>query len=215
MSDSLSITGEPKDREALKQRVLGTRPPANPADPLVALWPADALDRPLAEPGELHPWNEADFAYMAWEKDDFSRAEVFGFDDRTPEGRLEALEAFLRHEHGAGAAQWESLCADGDTSEAEFQEWLHRPFDWMDADCNHLILEELAYGALYWLLRVLRERGFSTDGFRINTVERSSITSSWTETEFVGDVDAFNALLARAGLNARLAPRNPPGDHDM
>jgi hypothetical protein len=214
MTDIVPITGQPTDRESLKQWVLGTRPALDPADPLVAQWPADALDRPLAEPVELHPWNEADYAHMAWEKDDFSRAEVFGLDDRTPEGRLEALEAFCDC-MGAGIEQWESLCADGDTSEAEFQEWLHGPFDWMDADCNHLILEELGYGVMYWLLQVLQERGFSTDGFRIDTVERSTMASSWTETEFVGDVDAFNALLARAGLNARLAPRNPPGDAGM
>lgn len=214
MSDAMTVTGQPTDRETLKQRVLGTRPPADPADPLAALWPADALDRPLAEPVELHPWNEADYAHMAWEKDDFSRAEVFGFDDRTPEGRLEAFEAFCDY-LGAGIEQWESLCAEGETSEAEFQEWLHGPFDWMDADCNHLILEELSYGVMYWLLRVLQERWVSTDEFQIATVERSTMASSWTETKFVGDVDAFNALLARAGLNARLAPRNPPGEHDM
>ena len=211
MNEATMITGQPADRESLKARVLATRPPIVADDPLAALWPADAMDRPVAEPVEIFPWTEADYAHMAWELKDFIRADVFGLDDRTPEGRREALERFLWETQRARVDAWETLCAEGYTSEEEFQEWLHEPFEWTEHYCRELF-HATSYGVMYWLFEVLAERGIATEGFAIGYVERANMIDCWEETELQGDENAFNELLARAGLNARLAPRGEPPD---
>jgi hypothetical protein len=211
MSAPAMITGQPTDRESLKARVLQTRPPIGADDPLSALWPADAMDRPVAEPVEIFAWTEADYAHSAWELKEFIRADIFGLDDRTSEGRQEALERFLWETQRADVHEWESLCAEEYTSEEEFQAWLREPFDWSEHYCRELF-HATSYGVMYWLFEVLAERGIPTDGFGIGYVERSRIGDGWEETELQGDEFVFNELLARAGLNARLAPRGEPPD---
>jgi hypothetical protein len=204
-------------RREFLQLILGTAPAVALSGPLSALWPAEAVARPVAEPVILYLDREY-YPCHAFLVDDLDpekpayeyyppRREYFWMDERTPEERLEFWherwedEAPLQEFYGEipPAERWTAQqLAELGAFESEQQAWINEEVD-LDEMSSRDLAFMTRFGPGIELYDALGRKRAKKLG--IHEAYFGGIASDGYGIAFRGDVDKLNATLAGLGIN--------------